>query len=146
MGIDTLGYTHTRLLRQMDEVNLAWWRVWEAERLVKLIPRPSKWSGGVPDVQPGDIVVFLRDGRDAKVGATPWRVGRVRETEASADGIVRTLVIEYRNSTETVLRSTRRSVRSVAVLVREEESDVGGEFSTAAKSAAVHMILSRSRE
>ena len=146
MGIDTLGYTHSRLLRQMGEVNAAWWKIWEAERLLKLIPRSSKWLKGDPDIRLGDIVVFLRDGKEAAVGATPWRVGRVRELELSSDGIVRTLVIEYSNGTESKLRTTRRSVRTVAVLDREDDGDISGQISGKIKDTSIHMFKQQSRE
>ena len=145
MGIITLGGTHSRALRQLEAVTKAWWQVWRTERLINLVPRPNKWLKGQPDVKIDNIVVFLRDGKDVHVGATPWRVGRVTETEASEDGVVRTVVIQYKNENESTFRSTRRSVRTVAVLVREDDSDITGEISEFMRSAAIHKIM-RSRE
>ena len=146
VGTNTLSGARSRLLRQMDEVNEAWWRAWESEKLADLVPRSSKWSDGQPDVEVGDIVVFLRDGRESRLGTTPWRVGRILEVEMSQDGIVRAVVIEYKNADESVFRTTRRSVRTIAVLVREHESDVSGQIATSTREATIHMLRWRSRE
>ena len=142
VGINTFSGKHSRLLQQMDEVEAAWWRVWEKEKLVTLVPRARKWKGGSPDIRVSDIVVFLRDGSKASIGETAWRVGRVVEVEVSKDGVARTAVIEYRNAEEAVFRRTRRSVRSVALLEREEDLDFRGELSAAAKSANIMFLKS----
>ena len=137
VGKFTFSGKHSRLLEQMDMVERAWWNVWERERLVNLIPRSPKWRRGQPEVKVGDIVVFLRDGSKACVGETAWRVGRVAEVEVSSDGVIRTVVIEYRNADESVFRRTRRSVRTISLLDRETELDFRGELSAAARAANV---------
>ena len=146
VGTITLTSTPTRLLRQIDEVDRAWWSCWEAEWLIELIPRPDKWRTGRPDVDVDDIVVFLRDGHEAKIGATPWRIGRVVAVERSNDGVLRTVVIEYRNHNERSFRQTRRSIRSVAILWKEGDLDLPGELSAAAKAGAVHWMRVRGNE
>ena len=146
VGICTLQSTPTRLLQQMENVDKAWWTAWEAQMLAGFIPRSRKWRAGAPDVRVGDVVIFLRDGREALIGATPWRTGRVAEVEMSDDGVIRTVVLEYYSGTagdggSLTKRRTRRSVRSVAVLEREQDLDFGGRVAQAEKSATIHMIL-----
>ena len=132
-------------LQQMVRVEEAWWSVWEAQKLADFIPRSRKWKHGNPDVRLGDIVVFLRDGRKARVGSTPWRVGQVAELEFSDDGVARTAVLEYCNAGETGRRKTRRSVRSIAVLEREALADIGGQVATAGIKDSIHFICHRLR-
>ena len=64
----------------------------------------------------------------------------------SDDGVIRTVVLEYYSGTagdggSLTKRRTRRSVRSVAVLEREQDLDFGGRVAQAEKSATIHMIL-----
>ena len=133
MGTNTLACAPSKLLDQLSEVEQAWWAAWESERIADMIPRSRKWEKGCPDIRVGDIVTFLRDGKAAAVGKTPWRIGRVVEAELSEDGVIRTVVLEYRNVGEQPFRRTRRSVKSVALLEREEELDLPGQLGYTAK-------------
>ena len=128
-----------RILMQIDEVERAWWQVWVKERLRELVPRPSKWLTGDSDIKVGDIVVFVRDKNDI-VGCT-WRVGMVDEVERGGDGVVRCVTVKYKQGDETVYRRTRRSIRHVAVLVKEDELDLPGRLSEAQRKANIMMLL-----
>ena len=123
-----------RIIHQIEELEQAWWKVWVAEKLQSLIPRPSKWIDGEPNIVIGDVVVFIKD--RAEIGGLTWRLGRVKTVETSKDGICRRVVIEYRNAGEAVFRETTRSARHVAVLVREGELDIPGRLSAAQKAAS----------
>ena len=50
----------------------------------------------------------------------------------SSDGVVRTAVIRYRNSSEDVDRTTTRSVRTVVVIHRIDELNIMQELGNAA--------------
>ena len=72
----------------------------------------------------------------AEVGEPIWRVGRVTEVELSdRDLQARVVIIEYKNSRESVFRTTRRSVRKVAVLHREDEVELVQQINAAARAA-----------
>jgi hypothetical protein len=63
-------------------------------------------------------------------------VGRVAQVEVSdKDARVRAVSIEYKNSNESVFRTTRRAVRGVAVLHREDELELVQELNAAARAA-----------
>ena len=126
-----------RIITQIEAVEQAWWTVWVAEKLGSLVARPAKWPAGTPEIQVGDIVVFVRDKNDM-IGCT-WRLGEISEVETSRDGVCRRVVIKYRAGNETAWRSTRRSVREVGVLVREHELDLPGKLSRAQKAAGIMM-------
>ena len=127
-------------METMEDVSKSWWSVWESEWLVNLIPKPSKWMSGEPDVAVGDICVFLKEGKEAELGQTPWRTGRVEEVHAHEDGVIRSLTLKYQNHNEEVYRYTRRSVRTAAVVHREGVLDLLGELSLANVQANKHFL------
>ena len=132
----------SRLMDQMEAAQKAWWNAWKQEKLVDFIPQPTKWRKTTENIKIGDIVVFLKSGQDVKLGEPLWKYGRVVETEVSRDGLVRVVVIEYKNASEKVFRTTRRSARSVAVIHREGDLELVDELNAAAKMANVFYLLS----
>ena len=128
-------------LESVEDVSRSWWKVWESEWLVHLIPQPAKWAVGSPDVEVGDIVVFMKEGHEAALGQTPWRTGQVEQAPLSADGICRRVTLKYKNSGECVFRYTERSVRTIAVLHREGDVDILGELSQANIDADRHFLV-----
>ena len=129
-------------LQNMDDVGRAWWKVWEEEWLVNLVPKPSKWLKGDPDIRVGDIVVFMRDGKEADLGQTPWRTGQVVETHVSdRDEVCRSVTVKYQNHNERVSRYTTRSVRTMAVVHREGDLDLIGKLSQACIEANKHFMV-----
>ena len=130
----------SELVKQNADFEKAWWTVWEAEKLIDMIPQPSKWRSGDPDIKVGDLVVFMRD-KSVLTGPS-WRVGEVSSVEVSRDEIIRKVEVKYKVVGESVYRYTRRSVRSVAVLWRESEIDLTGKLSAAQRQA--NMLCLRS--
>ena len=125
-------------IETMRDVSQAWWDVWESEWLVNLVPKPSKWLSGTPDLKLGDVCVFMKEGHEAALGQTPWRSGIVDELHLSRDDIVRSVTFKYKNHNEEVFRYTKRSVRTAAVIYREGELDLLGQLSKAAIEADEH--------
>ena len=128
-------------METMEDVSKSWWKVWEAEWLVTLVPKPSKWMTGDPDVKVGDVVVFMKGGKEAELGQTPWRTGQVDEAPVSGDGVCRQVTLKYKNHNESVYRYTKRSVRTMAILHREGELDLLGELSQANIDADKHYMI-----
>ena len=119
----------------MELVSDSWWKVWKDEKLTDFIPQPSKWRSGGYEPKPGDLVIFMKHESDVKLGEPVWRLGRIQEIERSKDGVVRVALIEYKNATECVFRTTRRSVRRVAVLHKEGDLELIQELNQASKFA-----------
>ena len=109
--------------------------------LADYIPQSRKWekTSGQPAV--GDIVVFLKEDNECSYGNSRWKMGQVVECEHSVDGLIRTVVIEYRNENEKKRRRTRRSARKIAILVSETDSDVIDELNEAAKASSVSYFM-----
>ena len=129
--------TPSRLMDQMDKIYRSWWKIWKEEKLEQYIPQSSRWTK--TSVQPvvGDIVVFIKVENDVGFGESTWGVGRVQDVEISEDGVARTITIQYKNATEGVFRSTRRSVRKVAILCSENVLELVDELNAAAREVDV---------
>ena len=126
----------SRLLEQMESVFDAWWRAWKNESLLRFIPQPNKWNKTTYQPKQGDIVIFTKQDKDQMLGEPVWSTGRIKAVEISAkDGLVRVVIIEYRNVQEKTLRTTRRSVRSIAVVHKEGVLELIQELNLAAGAA-----------
>lgn len=113
-----------RLLKQMEQVKKAWWDVWKSEMLSEFIPGNSKWTKTGRQPKVGDICIFLKKGSESAIGSNVWKIGRVVEVEVSKDGLIRNVIMEYKNHNEKTFRTTRRSVRTIAILYTEDELSV----------------------
>ena len=90
---------------------------WLTSHVPKLIDQP-KWFNSDSDVQIGDVVLFLKKEREY---AGNYQYGIIKDVEISRDQKIRKVIIEYVNSTETIRRETRRSVREIIVIHPVEE-------------------------
>ena len=133
-------------MKQLDLVSESWWQAWKSEKILDLIPRPNLWKRNTQPPVVGDVVVFPRDERDKNYGEAPWRTGRIQEVNLSSDGIVRSVVIEYKNSSENKYRTTTRAVRRVAIIQHEGDLNLVEELNAMSKRANVkfHLHLMRS--
>ena len=126
----------SKQLEQMEQVFDAWWRAWKNENLIKYIPQPKKWNKTTYQPKPGDIVVFTKLDKDQTLGQPVWSTGRIQSIEVSKqDNLVRVVTIEYKNAMEKTLRTTRRSVRNLAVVHKEGELELIEQLNIAAGAA-----------
>ena len=126
----------------MEDVLQAWWNAWYNEKLADFVVKPPKWYRSGPAIQVGDIVVFQKRPEEQKLGTPIWSVGRVIQTvPATIDGIIREVVVEYKNASEKVFRTTRRAARSVATLFKEEDLDLTQKLSAASREATKALLM-----
>ena len=115
--------SRSRQVDQLDSVHRAWWETWKTEKIVDYIPAPSKWHKNSRPPQVGDVVVFIRD--EAVLGESLWKLGMIDSLIPSkADGLIRAVMVRYRNPSEQTTRTTKRDVRKMAVIYREGELDL----------------------
>ena len=98
----------------------AWFKVWSDTYIPKLLFQP-KWFKNESDLKIGDLVYFKKS--ESELGAT-WILGMISEVERSRDGLIRKVLIKYRNSSETQDRTTRRNVRTVCKIWSEDDWNV----------------------
>jgi len=129
--------TPSRLMDQMDKIYRSWWKIWKEEKLEQFIPKSQRWTKTSMQPIVGDIVMFIKVENEVGFGESTWGVGRVQDIEVSEDGVARTITIQYKNATEGVFRSTRRSVRKVAILCSENVLELVDELNAAAREVDI---------
>ena len=128
----------SRIMKQQDELYKVWWEVWRKERLVDFIPQPNKWKKNSTELKVGDIVAFIHLESGDHHGKPVYKIGRIISVERSADGLIRTCTIQYKNaSNPSLFQETRMSVRHVAVIHSETDLDLVQQLNAAARQANV---------
>jgi hypothetical protein len=130
-----------RTLEKMEDVFQAWWNAWYNEKLADFIAKPPKFNRSGPAIQVGDIVVFQKDG-GAKARHSHL-VGRSRHPNGAwtINDLIREVVVEYKNASEKVFRTTRCTARSVAILFKEEDLDLTQKLSAASRKATKALLM-----
>lgn len=82
-----------RRWRQVQYLADVFWRRWTREYLPALQQR-GKWSAPVNNLATGDVVLIVED-----LPRNQWMLGRVIETFAGKDGLVRTAKVKTKSST-----------------------------------------------
>ena len=118
------------MIQSMEEIEKAWWKVFQEARLADFFPKSNKWNHTSLQPKVGQIVIFLRDTSNA-LGSSIFRLGRIKTVYPSKDGVVRKVEIEYRLFKSKTTSSVVRSLRNVAILEIEDDLDLGGELAAA---------------
>ena len=92
-----------------------WWLRWYDTVLPSLVP-DYKWRQKFRNVKVGDVCLI----RYKDIRST-YRLGRVVETKQSADGLVRSVRLQYKLPNEKTFRYVDRAVQGIAVIVPIEE-------------------------
>ena len=113
------GYL-TEMAQRVNDVYQAWFRIWSTVAVPKLAHR-TKWFSQERNLEVGDIIYFQKDssGLDCH-----WTTGMVEETIEGRDGLVREVVVRYRNATEGFDRFTNRAARSCVRLHNMDDNNL----------------------
>ena len=116
------------ILKMNNNIFNSWWEAWLIAAVPKLVPQP-KWFRNDQNISVGDVVLFSKS--DSSLAGL-YQFGMVDEVRRSADGVIRTIVVRYRNATEAVDRTTIRALRSIVVIHRINELNIMQELGNAA--------------
>ena len=117
----TVIHSNSRIAEQLKDVEQAWWKMWEEERLVDFIPQPAKWNKSNNHITVGNVVVFPMKKENSPLKEMTWKYGKVVEILPSRDEVARRLRITYQNYGEEFFRFVNRGAREVAVLHDEDD-------------------------
>ena len=132
----------SKITAAMDKVYEVWWKIWKNERIIDFVPQQRKWTRNNQLLQVGDVVVFVKELPEDHFGKPLWKIARITDLEQSADGLIRTCRVQYKNASQPkVWHTTRLSVRHVAKLHSEEDLDLYQELDEAAKTARELLTL-----
>jgi hypothetical protein len=117
-----------RILKQNIEIFDVWWEAWLTSAVPKLVPQP-KWFTNDGGIRLGDIVIFKKV--DSALSGQ-YQYGIVQGVNYSSDNLIRSVLIRYRNASESIDRTTTRSVRTVTIIHRVDELNIAEELGNAA--------------
>ena len=121
-----------KILVENNKIYRAWFENWLVSCVPNIIEQP-KWFKTEYHIKVGDIVLFTK-----KECVSPtYQYGMVSEVRPGADGIIRKVVVTYRNASEGVDRTTTRSVRTLVVIHRVDELNIHQELHEMSKDADV---------
>ena len=106
------------LMVKVVKIYEAFFKVWNASMVPKLIPRP-KWFKESPELKPGDIIYFKKTENEL---SSDWTGGQVHYVTRSSDGVIRRVCVKYFNHKENMPRFTDRAVRSLVKLFSIDDS------------------------
>ena len=95
-----------------NQVQEVWFKSWLKSYVPSLMFHP-KWFNTDKDPKIGDVVLFLKSEREFD---RQYQYGIISDVKKSRDGRIRTLEVEYQNSSEKVKRSTTRATRDIVVI------------------------------
>ena len=106
-----------KIIEENRKIFNIWFESWLISHVPKLMHQP-KWFQSDRDLKICDIVLFTK--KDGTLQST-YHYGMVNEIHPSKDGVIRKVVIKYRNENENVDRFTTRAVRDLILIHPADE-------------------------
>ena len=116
---NTDGY-YDKIISENQAIFNSWFELWLLSHVPKLMEQP-KWFKTDRHLKEGDIVLFLK--HESEISST-YQYGMIEEVEVSRDGLIRKVLVRYRNHSEDTDRTTYRSARSLVVIHPAEEINI----------------------
>ena len=113
------------MIREVQSKFEAWYKVWSEVYVPKLLVQKSGFKNS-RDLQVHDIVYFQKKQSEL---TSPWSVGKIDQIIRGRDGVIRKVVVKYRNSNEDFDRVTDRSSRKLVKLYSVDDPDLHADLS-----------------
>ena len=114
----------TEMEQRVTDIYQSWFKIWSTVAVPKLAHR-TKWFIPERSLDVGDIVYFQKDSSGMEC---QWTTGMVDEAVAGNDGLVREVVIRYRNSSKEFDRFTDRAARSCVRLHNMDDNNLADDL------------------
>jgi len=108
------------MAQRVTDIYNAWFKIWSTVAVPKLAER-TKWFKPNKNLEVNDIVYFQKDSSSID---SQWVTGMIEEVVMGNDGLVREIVIRYRNATEDFDRFTNRAARSCVRLFNLDDQNL----------------------
>ena len=115
-----LSDNSSKLIQQNQEIFDSWFELWLVSHVPGLIPNPKRFKSDI-NLKKGDVVLFTK--QDSPIRSN-YQFGIFESIEVGRDDKVRKVRVRYQNASESVHRFTKRSVRSLVVIHRVDETSV----------------------
>ena len=123
----------SKMIERLTEIQQSWLEQLENHVLPRLNPKPSDFHKTTHQPKVGDLVIFRK--RDSVISNDGWTIGKVKQANPGRDGLVRRVLLEYKNQSEQNFRTTDRAVRTIAILYPENELPLLQQLANASKMA-----------
>ena len=115
-----LSSNNKKMLGDIQKKYEAWYRIWCEVYVPKLMNRKTDFKNS-RDLAPEDIVYFQKE---ESALSSPWIMGVVDQVVRGRDGIIRRVIVRYRNTKEDFDRFTDRSVRKLIKIYSDDDPDL----------------------
>ena len=101
-----------KIIEKNKKIFSSWFEAWLISHVPKFTHQP-KWFRSDRDIKICDVVLFTK--KDGSMSSI-CQYGMVHEIEPSRDGLIRKLVVRYRNNNENVDRFTTQAKRELVII------------------------------
>ena len=130
-----------KIIEENKKIFNSWFEAWLTSHVPKLMHQP-KWFQSDRDIKICDIVLFIK--KDGSIAST-YQYGMIHEIEPSKDGLIRKVVVKYRNNNENVDRFTTRAVRELVLIHPIDEVHIMEELGRMATTGSIVLLIDRIR-
>ena len=124
-----LSNSNRKMLSDIQTKYETWFKLWREVYVPKLMAKKHGFRND-RDLKPSDLVYFRKS--EGELSGS-WLIGRVEQVVRGRDGVIRRVIVAYRNANETVSRYTERSVRSLIRLYSADDPDLQVDLSVVQK-------------
>ena len=108
-----------KIINENKKIFQSWFENWLITYVPKLIDQP-KWYKTSYHLQVGDVVLFTKD----ECNSPTYQYGIVKAAIPGTDGLIRKVIVKYRNHHENFDRETNRAVRTLVVIHKVDEINI----------------------
>ena len=138
--MNEIGSTQ-KIIEENKKIFNSWFEAWLTSHVPKLMHQP-KWFQSDRDIKICDIVLFIK--KDSSIAST-YQYGMVHEIDSSKDGLIRKVIVKYRNNNENVDRFTTRAVRELVLIHPIDKVHVMEELGRMATTGSIVLLMDRIR-
>ena len=124
-----LSSENRKMLGNIQDTYEAWYKIWCEVYVPKLVVQKSGFKNS-RDLKPGDLVYFQK--KESEL-SSPWTMGMIDQIVRGRDGVIRKVLLKYRNSIEDFDRITDRSTRKLIKLYSADDPDLAVDLSKVQK-------------
>ena len=115
-----LSSDNKKMLSEIQMKYEAWYKIWCEVYVPKLMVRKSGFKNS-RDLAPDDIVYFQKE---ESALSSPWIMGVIDQVVRGRDGIIRRVIVRFRNFKENFDRFTDRSAKKLIKIYSSEDPDL----------------------
>ena len=115
-----LSGDNKKMLGEIQDKYEAWYKIWCEVYVPKLMAQKTGFKNS-RDLQVDDLVYFQK--KESEL-SSPWTMGKIDQIIRGRDGIIRRVVVKYRNAKEEFDRVTDRSARKLIKLYSADDPDL----------------------